>query len=142
MPLSQTPQLSPLTLFPPFVPPRELDEEISADLADEVGVAALLQLAPRLWGRELWAGGGPVGLGCCVCSLSSLSGCRRRSPRMTLRMASRTCSSSWQGRWVRPCHAKLWEDPGRALGWRGDGTLGHQAAESRGFLKKGSWGLW
>lgn len=64
VPLSQTPQPSPHSFFPPFVPPRELDEEISADLADEVGATALLQLAPRLWGWELWAGGGPVGLGC------------------------------------------------------------------------------
>lgn len=30
--------------------PRELDEEISADLADEVGTATLVQLVLRLWG--------------------------------------------------------------------------------------------
>lgn len=34
--------------------PRELDEEISADLADEVGAPTLVLLVLRLWG---WGGG-------------------------------------------------------------------------------------
>lgn len=37
-----------ITLVSPFCP-RELDEEISADLADEVGAAALDQLALKFW---------------------------------------------------------------------------------------------
>lgn len=47
-----------ITLFSPFCP-RELDEEISADLADEVGAAALDRLVLRL--RDL--GGGATGRG-------------------------------------------------------------------------------
>lgn len=37
-----------ITVFSPFCP-RELDEEISADLADEVGAATLDGLVLRLW---------------------------------------------------------------------------------------------
>lgn len=47
-----------ITLFSPFCP-RELDEEISADLADEVGAAALDWLVLRL--QDL--GGGATGRG-------------------------------------------------------------------------------